>query len=260
VITVVAVAAEGHAAGALALDEAARWYGEASGGRFVPAFAQLPSVTLARPLAWYTPGGGMGRPPHNSQSLARDALAALDDAARALVGEQLLLVVPPRFHPHTWRLLDGGFHLGGARWCRRYAVVPSGAPLGTVAHELGHLALDWPDLAPESRLGDDCLMASGGSRDGGARPSPPCAPLAVAAGWRALVDVERATRPRDLDGARCGRFAWGTRPLIIERRCDRLLVYPSASPPRLLFRVALADGDDDRPLLALLATGLRSLG
>jgi hypothetical protein len=261
-LPILPVSADGSAAPALDVDAAVEFYARVSGGRVRLAPFALPPVALPRPLGWYTPAGGMGRPPHNSQELIDDALAQLgaDERERlARAGDRLLIAAPRGLHAHTWRVRGGGFHLGGARWCRFYSVLPDAAPPGAIAHELGHLLFDWPDL--DRSVGDDCLMALGGARAGGYDPAPPCAPLVVGAGWRSPFSVAGTTLAGELDGAP-GRFVFDGRPLIIERRADggpaRLVTYDERAPaPRLLHRVPLAAGDDERPLLALLAPSLQ---
>ncbi len=246
------------------LAAASDWYARASGGCFTPRFVRLGPVALPRPASWYWPAGGMGRPPHNSQQLAEDAVARLPEHERADLPETLVIVVPRGFHPHTWRFRGGGFRIADARWCLRYAILPADAPLGAVVHEIGHLVLGWPDLDERSGLGAECLMALGGSHDQGRNPAQPCGPLALGAGWRRTFSLERATRVSDLDACSLGRFPSASGPILVEARHDlgqpRLLVYADdRSRPRLLARVALTPRDASRPVLAVLAPSLRRL-
>jgi hypothetical protein len=256
-VTVVPV---GDARSDVDLDAAARYYERISHGRWRPGFRRLPPVGLPMPVARYTHRGGMGQWPSNSQQLAWDALTAMAD--RASVTENMILLVPAGFTPHVWRMRRGGFPLGERRWVRRYAILPDGASVGAVAHELGHLLLGWPDLVRE--VGNDCLM---GCATLGAEPPLPCAPLRLAAGWIEPVPLGRATRVRDLgaadsvDDAPVGRWGSRDRDVLVERRGSVLLVLDSgAARPRLLARIALTPEDLDRPALALVAPLVRAAG
>ncbi|WP_428264589.1 hypothetical protein [Haliangium sp.] len=279
--------------GDAALAAAAAWFDDLSGGRWRPCFRRLVAVVPPRPAACYAHRGGMGRWPANSQQLAWDALAAVQE--RDALGERVIFLAPDGFAPHAWRLRRGGFPLGRRRWVRRYAVLPPGVSAGTAAHELGHLCLGWPDL--DRTVGDDCLMGSTRLRS---RLPVPCAPLRVHAGWADPVAVGRETRVGDLadlddstvSGAEPGALAaahlagsatgaatvagwrWCERSVLVERRGRRLLVFEHdatgvsapAAPSRalaaapavhLLARIALAPDDLQRPLLALLAPIVR---
>lgn len=264
----VAVVSVGEARGAVDLDAAARFYERISHGRWRPAFCRLAGVSLPMPVARYTHRGGMGQWPSNSQQLAWDALAAMAD--RSSVNEDVILLVPAGFTPHVWRLRRGGFPLGERRWVRRYAILPDGASVGAVAHELGHLLLGWPDLVRE--VGADCLM---GCAALGAEPPLPCAPLRLAAGWIEPVPLGRATRVRDLgagapadtgspgemSAAPVGHWRFHDRDVLVERRGAHLLVLDASRPrPRLLVRIALTAADLDRPALALVAPIVRAAG
>ncbi len=234
-------------------EAAVDWFAAVSGGR--AAFQLRPVTTSAPAGGWevFAAAGGRSEPPDNSQVLVGELVTALAPADRARLGE-LVVVIPPAdtgFVAHTWRLLRGGVHLGGRRWARRYAVVPEDAPMGTVAHELGHLLLGWPDL--DRRIGADCLMAMGGHRGGGADPAPPCAPLRLSAGWVSPLPVQAGTRLRDLQPGGVG--TWGE--MVFERRGGSLLAFRT-DPPRLLARISIADGDESRPLLAVLAEEART--
>ena len=248
------------------LTSVCQWFERLSGGCWGFRVLPLGMVRLPRPLSWYAPAGGMGGFPRNSQQLAWDALSALSPATLAAIGETgtdvILLVTSSRLHPHTWRFRKGGFPLGHG-WCRRYAVLPTDAPLGTWAHELAHLLLDWPDLPRSSGLGQDCLMATGASRAGGADPSPPCAPFLLRQGWRDTVELDRHLPVAALD---VGRWEWRKKRLILERRRDgkpRLLLLQSdpgdLARTRLLARVYLGPGDLPRPVLALVGQALHRL-
>ncbi len=243
---------------AAALLHAARWFDAVSAGR---AGLRIAPVWASETPDWdaFAANGGRGRPPGNSQQLVAGLLASLPEDGRAAVaraGGDPLVVVPDRagYAPHTWRLRSGGFHLGGRRWARRYAVVPAGASLGTYAHELGHLLFGWPDADRRSRVGAECLMGSGGHHPPGGQPAPPCAPLRVSAGWVAPEPASRATTPADLAGRAVYRAAGRNGDaLLVERRPGGpVLAFADGMPPRLVARIPLRDGDADRPLLALL--------
>lgn len=251
-----AVVAVGEARGDVDLDAAARFYARISHGRWRPAFRRLAAVGLPMPVARYTHRGGMGQWPSNSQQLAWDTLTAMDD--RSSVNTDVILLVPAGFTPHVWRLRRGGFPLGDRRWVRRYAILPDGASVGAVAHELGHLLLGWPDLVRE--VGNDCLM---GCAALGVEPPLPCAPLRLAAGWLEPVPLGRATLVRDLgagapaDAGPVGSWRFHDRDVLVERRGAHLLVLDVAQP-RLLARIELAAGDLDRAALALVGPIVRA--
>ncbi len=254
----------------LDLEPAAEWFGRVSRGRWRPAVDVLPPVRLPRRLAAYRDAGGMGSPPRNSQQLALDALAALDDEGcrrLAAAGGRLALAVPAGFRPHAWHLPNGGRRVAGV-WCRRYAVLPAEAPLGSAVHELAHLLLDWPDLAWDPAFAGECLMARGGLRDGGRDPSPPCAPLLLDAGWRDPLPLERRVSLGQLAGTAVGVVRWGGRDLAVELRRHggepRLLLYRSRGSgrtlsPRLVARLPLAGAGRDPSVLGWIAPALRTL-
>ncbi len=240
------------------LSAATRWLRRVSGGH-AALQPQLVEAPAAPDWARYAPRGGRGRSPHNSQALVACLLATLSEEGRAAVaraGRDPLVVVPDEagFAPHTWRLRRGGVHLGGRRWARRYAIVPAGASLGTCAHELGHLLFGWPDADRRSRVGADCLMGSGGHHPPGSEPARPCAPLRVAAGWVEPRLASRTTTPADLAAGAVYRAAGrdGIMLLVERRGGGPVLAFEDRMPPRLVTRIPLRDGDEDRPLLALL--------
>ncbi len=252
----------------LDLTPALAWLTRVSHGRYRPALETLPAVHLPSSFDRYRGAGGMGPPPRNSQSLVADVLTALDTPARqrlANAGGRLALAVGAPFRPHAWHLAGGGHALGGGVWCRRYAVLPARSPLGTLAHELAHLLLGWPDLAWEPSLGEDCLMARGAARTGGLDPAPPCAPLLVAAGWRDALPLERGVPVAGLAGSAVGTLSWQGREMTVEHRNSdagpRLLLYRPGptGQPRLVGRVPLAPGDGERSVLGIVAPALRRL-
>jgi hypothetical protein len=241
-----------------------------SQGRCRLAFEILPAVHLERSLSYFTVAGGMGRPPQNSQSLAQAALDILDPVGLSkLAGAQsgLLISVEAALKAHTWHLPSAGKSAGGMRG-RRYAIVPHNASLGAIAHELGHLLFEWPDLAWEKSLGQDCLMARGALRAEGHQPSPPCAPLLLQAGWRDTFTVDGETRVNQLSARYIGRLSWNDQQVLVERRDDhdppRILVYTCKGTgkllhPKLWGRVPLSDEEQDKLLLGLIAPVLRRI-
>lgn len=222
------------------LEAALRWLGEVSRGRFSAQVFRCEPVKAPRELSYYALQRGMGRAPRNSQSLAADVLAQLaprahtSDATSELAWTSVdqanfVLCAPAAFDAHTWRFPHGGTHLGGARWARRYAVLPDGAPLGTVAHELGHLLLGWPDFGARTQLGTRCLMALGGLNEAGREPAPPCAPLCAREGWREQVELDAGTPLSALGELRVGVFEHEQARWMLELRATvggaTLLVY-----------------------------------
>lgn len=225
---------------ALSLAPALAWFEDHSAGRFTPRLAPLADVSLAG-LARFGGLGGLDRHPHGSQALVAEALARAGARAPDRDGA-LIVVVPPGFRPHCW-------HLAGERRSR-YALLPDDAPLGALAHELGHLLLQWPDLERDTGLGGECLMARGGLLPD---PAPPCAVLRLRAGWIAPRTAGRATRVGEL--AIGDAVVIGER--VIERRAapDRLLVLLDRPRPLLLRRIVLSADDLARPLLAVARFG-----
>lgn len=194
--------------------------------------------------------GGLDRHPFNSQALVEAAIDRLDIDARRRLGRPLITVVPPGFRPHCWHLPGGGRRLAEGSFVHRYALLPGDASLGAIAHELGHLLFEWPDLARGSGLERDCLMATGALLP---EPAPPCAVLRLRAGWLRARAPER--------GMQVGALALGEAVCIgervIERRCapDRLLVLLDRPRPLLLARIELRPEDLERPLLAVARFG-----
>jgi hypothetical protein len=241
------------------LRDVADWFDAVSGGAWAPAPDAPLTLRLDHPLARYARDGGLSARAPNSRDLLAAALAALDAAGRARVaaaGGRVLLVVPLSFRPHAWHPARGGIPLGSGGWCRRYALVPSAAPLGTVAHELGHLLCDWPDGSASA--GAACLMALGGLRAQGRDPAPPAAPLALQAGWRRALPLHAGTRLDALDAATVGTYHGAGAPIWVERRDGRLLAWTGpALRPQLL--ADLPSGErGEATVLGLLAPSLRA--
>lgn len=270
-IVVLPVAKSPQPALSLPLDKVVGWFAQASLDRCRLAFETLPAVHLERNLNYYTVAGGMGRPPQNSQALAQAALESLNPAAlNKLVEAQgrWLISVEAAIKPHTWHLPNGGKLVGDGVWARRYAIMPHNASLGAIAHELGHVLFDWPDLAWEKSLGEECLMAHGAWRENSHNPAPPCAPLLWQTGWRDTLPVDGDTRVCQLSAQYIGRLSWNGQQVLVERRDDqyspRLLVYSYKGAGRMLYpklhgRVLVSDKDNDQLLLGLIAPLLRKI-
>ena len=243
------------------LADVTAWYHHVSGGAWAPRPVALPPCRIDHALARYASRRGLDPTGPNSRDLVAATVAAMDGAARARIAEaggRLMLIVPPGFAPHVWYPARGGLALGQRRWCRRYAVLPADAPLGTAAHEIGHLLPGWPEGCPSARA--HCLMARGGLRAVGADPAPPAAPLALAAGWRVPIKLTPATPAAALADWRriVGVFDWRGRRIVVETREGRLLAWsgPAARPE--LIAASRAD-DPAAPVLGLLAPALRLL-
>ena len=234
------------------LDATIQWYHRVSSGhaRLAPTRLRIEPP----PDGWerYAIGGGTGPWPHNSQEMANALLDRTDHEAVSAAGACVVLAVPDSagFVPHTWRFRSGGYWLGGRVWVRRYSVIPESAPLGTVAHELGHLLFGWPDLRTRSGFDGDCLMAAGGHDGNGARPTPPCAPLRVAAGWAHPISARREMTVAESEDQviRVGSS------LVEGTPHGTVIIYADSTDPRLIARVR---ADPDRRLLAVVAPRLR---
>lgn len=246
---------------------ASAWFERVSAGKFAPEFAWLGQVTLPGVRKAYGRSGGMGSFPHNSQQLAVEVLSALPHQLQRTLhacGSPPLFWAPQGFHPHAWRFREGGFALGERQWIRRYAVVPKLASYGSVAHELAHLLLDWPDLRGDRALDPLCLMARGAELTGSAEPALPCAPLRLRAGWCSVHPLERRSPARLLDVQRLGTFRYRELDILVERRplsstMSLLLGFIDwqRAQPRLLFRVPLAAGSEERPILGFIGSHMR---
>jgi hypothetical protein len=247
-----------------AIEHATAWLNQISRGRCSIDVLYLGLAAPRLPAVRYAGEGGKGRYPFNSQALILDLLGRLNEESKASLGERrLLAVAPSRFLPHYWHLPQGGAPLAGRSCLRHYAIVPDSAPFGMVAHELGHLLFDWPDLSWSYLLDVECLMARGASGDRGDHPSPPCAPLLVRAGWLDSIPVMPNLQVRTLNGVagviqHCGASA------LVELRLDepgpRLLLYTGSSSDdiRLSARIPVTDSEMTCSLFGILAPHLRS--
>jgi hypothetical protein len=211
----------------------------------------------------------MGHPPGNSQRLVKDALSytKATSGTLALLAPNLLVLSNNKMKPHTWHLRNGGSYLENGLWCRRYAIIPANATLGMTAHELGHLLFDWPDLAWEKSLGEDCLMSPGASANSGKDPSPSCAPLRVNQGWIDPLAINGSTTVQALYAEKIGRLDWQQHNVFVEYRKQHestsLLVYSckgkqKRNHPKTIGRIRLTDADDTNSVLGPIAPKLRS--
>src|SRR4029079_13267907 len=77
-----------------------------------------------------------------------------------------------------------------------YLTVPEDSRLGVIAHELGHLLFEWPDLYDAGRknsmitqgLGNWCLMAGGSWNNNGNTPAYPSVWCRHGQGWSNTVN------------------------------------------------------------------------
>lgn len=244
-----------------ALDDVTGWYRQVSGNHWAPRPDLLPPLRLDHALARYASRRGLDPDAPNSRDLVAAAVAAMDGAARARIaaaGGRLMLLVPEGFAAHVWYPARGGLALGRGGWCRRFAILPATAPLGTAAHEIGHLLPGWPEGCPSARA--HCLMARGGLRRGGRDPAPPAAPLALAAGWRTPLALTAATPVKALSDWRrtVGLLDWRDRRIVVEFRDGRLMAWSGPAERPGLIAASRAE-DPAAPVLGLLAPALRLL-
>jgi hypothetical protein len=241
------------------LEKTAAWYDAVSNGHSHLEFVTLPAVRAPKPVGYYSYAGGKGPWPYNSQRLAADLVRALPaDRLASLQGTdcRLLIVAADRFLPHTWHIPRAGVP-SERMWIRRYAIVSHTATAGMLAHEMGHLAFDWPDLRwpPEGEM--ECLMARGATGANANTPAPPSAPLQVKAGWREPVKVARNLTVRGLAARGVGAVEWQGKHLLVETRPGRLLLFTSDPIPSLVARIPLDAGDERKLVLGLLGPRLR---
>ena len=198
-----------------------------------------PQETLEEAFGWFVAAarGRLGFAPHwlAAQEMVpaeRLALAGAPEVARAALARlapdcalPLLVFGPAGARPHCWHLADG----------RRYALVPAGAPLAVLAHELGHLLFGWPDLRLPAGSVARCLMAP-------ISPGPPDLPSAamrVAAGWEDPLALVAGMRADTLPEGQC--YMWSD--MLIERQQAALVGFRTAGRAvSLAFAVPATDG------------------
>jgi immune inhibitor A len=98
---------------------------------------------------------------------------------------------------HKWILAGGPYQADGTQ-IYSYLTVPGDCKLGVCAHELGHLAFNWPDLYDadytSEGIGVWCLMAAGSYNGNEENPSVPCAWCKADQGWVDVVTPTETTR------------------------------------------------------------------
>jgi immune inhibitor A len=88
-------------------------------------------------------------------------------------------------------------HVTNKTYALTYLTVPEDSRLGVIAHELGHLLFEWPDLydaGPRNStitqgLGDWCLMAGGSWNNKGNTPAYPSAWCRYGQGWSTTINI-----------------------------------------------------------------------
>jgi M6 family metalloprotease-like protein len=162
-------------------------------------YSSYPSTTTLRDA------GAAGR------LLVRDAITALNAAgfdssalsvngSNQVVATSLLFAGPNSgvwakgLWPHAWSLADNGVSLGGKTVFKYQCTnVENTSPvIGTIAHELGHLLLGYPDLydtdGGSEGIGEHCLMGSANYLNGGRTPAPINLYLKEVSGWATITD------------------------------------------------------------------------
>ncbi|MBX3742828.1 MAG: M6 family metalloprotease domain-containing protein [Akkermansiaceae bacterium] len=192
------------------------YFSDQSMGKLTHTQAVTPVVTLSNPRNYYNytnypnntilrDAGAAGR------LLVQDAIIALNatgfdsssltvNVNNQVVATSLLFagqdsgVWAKGLWPHAWNLSGSGMSLGG-RTVFRYQCtnVANSAPvIGTIAHELGHLLLDYPDLydtdGGSEGIGEHCLMGSANHLNGGRTPGPINLYLKETSGWATITD------------------------------------------------------------------------
>jgi hypothetical protein len=198
-------AEEALAADAPSLIALADWYYEQSAGRVRLDLRSwtAPSIPTALQLAL------AGDPTEARAAIfAQQSSLPPDDRRR---DAPLLILAPSSARPHAWTLPDG----------QRYAVTPETAGLAVAAHEVGHLLFGWPDVPLPMGSGVRCLMGRAPAKGG--PPSPPCAPLRVAAGWQTAQPLRAGAALQPGEAYRW--LDW-----TIERQPDRIAVFHRSGP------------------------------
>jgi len=101
-----------------------------------------------------------------------------------------------------------------------YLTIPEDGRLGVIAHEMGHLLFQWPDLYDtdysSAGLGNWCIMAGGSWNNDGDTPALPCAWCKAAQGWAdvaaAAVGEQTIALPRVMDHQRIWKLTNSTLP------------------------------------------------
>ncbi len=192
------------------------YFSDQSGARLTHTQLVTPVVTLSNPRNYYNysnypsntilrDSGAAGR------LLVQDAIIALNamgfntaslttNTGNQVVATSLLFagqdsgVWAKGLWPHAWNLAGSGVALGGKIVYRYQCTnVENTAPvIGTIAHELGHLLLDYPDLydtdGGSEGVGEHCLMGSANHLNGGRTPGPINLYLKETSGWATITD------------------------------------------------------------------------
>lgn len=191
------------------------YYTQASYGKLLLTGEIAGPIMLPEPLAYYAGGqSGCGQYPHNAQRMVEDALAAAGDAfawsdydsnADGYVDILTIVHAGPGAEmtgsgdliwSHQWVLPQ--VIVKGQTRLYAYMTLPEDGKLGVWAHELGHLALGWPDMydtdMSSEGLGECCIMAGGSWVGNGDTPALPSAWCRAKQGWLDLVRPLENTR------------------------------------------------------------------
>jgi immune inhibitor A len=170
---------------------------------------------LPHPIAYYANGEyGVGYASPNSRTMATDAatlakgsvdFAKYDNDGDGTV-ETLVIVHAGQGAERTGNVNDIWSH----KWALSsyvqddgvtlfpYLTVPADCKLGVCAHELGHLAFNWPDLYDadysSAGIGNWCLMAAGSYNGNENNPSPPSAWCKVDQAWVTVTTISKSSQ------------------------------------------------------------------
>lgn len=170
---------------------------------------------LPHPITYYANGNyGIGDQSPNSRNMATDAanlakgnvnFAQYDNDGDGTV-ETFVIVHAGQGAERTAKVNDIWSH----KWAMSayvqddgvtlfpYLTVPADCKLGVCAHELGHLAFDWPDLYDadysSAGIGDWCLMAAGSYNGDEENPSPPSAWCLVDQAWVSITTISKTSK------------------------------------------------------------------